>query len=67
VGTVQRRAHDLAILTKSFINTDESLEEIGARVAAISPKPDRVTAGLVDTREAASIWAELHRVQDGGD
>jgi len=67
VGTVERRAGDLAILTKSFINTDESLEDVGARVAAISPKPDRVMAGLVDTREAASIWAELHRVQDGGD
>jgi len=66
-GTAQRRAHDLAILTKTFINTDESLEEVGARVAAIYPKPDRVTAGLVNTREAESIWAELHRVQDGGD
>ena len=67
VGTVERRGRDLAILTKSFINTDEALEEVGARVAAISPKPDRVTAGLVDTREAESIWAELHRAQDGGD
>jgi len=67
VGTVERRARDLAILTKSFINTDESLEEVGARIAAISPKPDRVTAGLVDTREATWIWSELHRMQDGGD
>lgn len=67
VGTVSRRSSDHAILTKSFINTDESLEEVGARVSAISPKPDRVTAGLVDIREAESIWAELHRVQDGGD
>lgn len=67
VGTVQRRKQDLAILMKSFVNTDESPEEVGARVAAISPKPDLVTAGLADPREAASIWAELRRVQDGGD
>lgn len=67
VGTLTRRQRDLAILTKSFINTDESPEEVGARVTAISPRPDRVTAGLVDEREAAKIWAELHRIQDGGD
>jgi hypothetical protein len=67
VGTVQRRSRDLALLTKSFINTDESLEEVSARVVAISPKPDRVTVGLVDTQESVSIWTELHRVQDGGD
>ncbi len=67
VGTVTRRQSDLALLTKSFINTDEALEEVGARVTGMTPRPDRVTAGLVDEREAALIWAELHRVQDGGD
>lgn len=67
VGTVTRRAADYAIVAKSFVNTDEALEEVGARVALISPKPDRVTAGLADKRDAEKIWAELHRVQDGGD
>lgn len=67
VGTLTRRRVDLAILTKSFINTDESLEEVGARIASIVPRPDRVTAGLVIKSEAAVIWAELHRAQDGGD
>lgn len=67
VGTIARRQHDLALLTKSFINTDESSEDVGARVAAISPKPSRVAAGLVPAREAAALWAALHRAQDGGD
>jgi hypothetical protein len=66
VGTVTRRGSDYAIVAKSFINTDEPAE-VGARVEAITPKPDRVTAGLANRREAAAIWAELHRVQDGGD
>lgn len=67
VGTVTRRGSDYAIVTKAFVNTDEPAEEVGARVAAIVPKPNRVTAGLANKRKAASIWAELHRVQDGGD
>lgn len=66
-GTVQRKSGEVAIRTKSFINTDESLEEVGERIAAISPTPDRATVGLADVREAANVWAELHRVQDGGD
>jgi hypothetical protein len=67
VGAVTRRAKDYAITVKSFINTDEPAEEVGARVAAISPKPSKVTAGLADPREAAKIWAELTRIKDGGD
>jgi hypothetical protein len=67
VGTIERRKQDLAIVTKSFVNTDETPEEVAARVALISPVPDRVTAGLAVPREAAAIWAELHRMQDGGD
>jgi len=66
VGTVTRRASDYAIVVKSFINTDEPAEEVGARVAALSPKPTKVAAGLADPREAAKIWAELTRVKDGG-
>lgn len=66
VGTVTRRSSDYAIVVKSFVNTDEPAEEVGARVAAISPKPTRVTAGIANTREAAKIWAELTRVKDGG-
>ena len=67
VGTVTRRRQDLALVAKSFINTDEPAEDVSARAAAISPKPSRVTAGIADSREAAKIWAELHRIQDGGD
>jgi hypothetical protein len=67
VGAVTRRAKDYAITVKSFINTDEPAEEVGARVAAISPKPSKVTAGLANPREAAKIWAELTRLKDGGD
>lgn len=67
IGTVTRRARDYSIAVKSFINTDESAEEVGARVAAISPKPTKVTAGLADPREAAKIWAELTRLKEGGD
>ena len=67
VGTVTRRAKDYSICVKSFINTDEPAEEVGARVAAISPKPTKVTAGLADPREAAKIWAELTRLKEGGD
>lgn len=66
VGTVTRRASDYALVIKSFINTDEPAEEVGARVAAISPKPAKVTAGLADPREAAKVWAELTRIKDGG-
>lgn len=67
VGTIKRRQQDHAILTKTFVNTDESVEEVGARVAALSPKPSHATVGLADSREVAALWAELHRVQDGGD
>lgn len=67
VGTLLRRGSDLALVSRSFVNTDEPPEEVGARVAAISPKPEHVTAGLVRASEAASMWAELHRLQDGGD
>jgi len=67
IGTVTRRSSDYAIAVKSFINTDEPAEEVGARVAAISPKPTKVTAGLADPREAAKIWAELTRVKEGRD
>ena len=67
VGAVTRRSSDYAITVKSFINTDEPAEEVGARVAAISPKPTKVTSGLADPREAAKIWAELTRVKEGPD
>lgn len=65
VGTVTRRASDYSIVVKSFVNTDEPAEDVGARVAAISPKPSRVTAGIANAREAAKIWTELERVKDG--
>lgn len=42
-------------------------EEVAQRIAAISPRPDRVTSGLAVHREAAKVWAELHRLRDGGD
>ena len=66
IGTVTRRAKDYAIVVTSFINTDESSEEVGARIEALSPKPTRVSARIADRRVAAKVWAELHRVQDGG-
>lgn len=61
------RDPDGALVTKTFINTDESYDEVAARVKAMDPKPSRATVGIADTREAAVLWAGLHRVQDGGD
>lgn len=61
------RDPDGAFVTKTFINTDETYDEVAARVRAMDPKPSRATVGIADTREAAGLWGELHRVQDGGD
>ncbi len=66
VGGLSRDS-DGAFVTKTFINTDETYEEVAARVRAMNPAPSRATVGIADTREAAALWAELHRVQDGGD
>jgi len=67
VGSVERRHHDGAITTKSFVNTDEEVEVVAARIAGMSPKPSRVTAGIAKVSEAAKVWGELQRIQDGGD
>lgn len=67
IGGLERRGRDAAFLTKSFINTDETIMEIGARLAGMSPKPERVEISLVARRDADKIWAEVHRMQDGGD
>lgn len=61
------RDPDGALVTKTFINTDETYEEVADRVRAMNPKPTRATVGIADRREAAGLWGELHRVQDGGD
>jgi hypothetical protein len=61
------RDPDGALVTKTFINTDETYEEITERVRAMNPKPVFATVGIADTREVAGLWGELHRVQDGGD
>lgn len=66
VGSLSRDV-DGAIVTKTFVNTDETYDEVAARVRAMDPKPSRATVGIANTREAAGLWAELHRVQDGGD
>ena len=67
VGTLRRRAHDHAIVSKSFVNTDESIEVVGERMRHVSPAPARVEVGLASDRDAERIWAEVHRATDGGD
>jgi hypothetical protein len=61
------RAADGAFVTKSFINTDETYEEVAERVRTMNPRPSRATVGIADRREAAGLWGEVHRMQDGGD
>jgi hypothetical protein len=68
IGGLQRRPTDHALLTKSFINTDEDVEIVAKRVAEVVPAPARVEGGLVSSRDAEGLWAEFHRsIVDGGD
>jgi hypothetical protein len=67
IGGLERRQRDHALLTKSFVNTDEEVEVVAARVAAVMPEPARVEGGLVDERDAVKLWIEFHRTIDGGD
>lgn len=65
VGALSGKIGELT--TKSFVNTDEDEKIVGARVAAVTPKPAYVEVGIVDPREALPLWAEYHRTIDGGD
>ena len=67
VGGVERRAIDHALVVKSFINTDEDMKVVAARVAEVTPTPDRVEVGIVRASDAAELWASLHHAIDGGD
>ena len=67
VGGLSRRPTDHALLTKTFVNTDEDVTDVAKRVAAVVPEPARVEGGIVESRDAKKLWAEFHRSIDGGD
>jgi len=68
IGGVSRRPHDHALLTKTFVNTDEDVEVVMKRMAEVVPSPARVEGGIVSPRDAEGLWAEFHRsIVDGGD
>lgn len=56
VGGMSR--HPGGYKTKTFINTDESEVDIGARVLRIDPKPSLTKIGIVDQRDAQKLWRE---------
>jgi hypothetical protein len=60
------RDPDGALVTKTFINTDETYEEIAARIHAMNPKPVRATVGVADRREAAGLWGEWRAASGAG-
>jgi hypothetical protein len=67
VGGLERRGVDGAIVAKSFVNTDESIEVVGERLKRVTPAPARVEVGIVSDRDAERVWGELHRAIEGGD
>lgn len=66
LGTISRRVDGL--ITKTFINTDESEWDVAKRFNHMKPKPALITVGIVEPADAAKVWAEFHKlpqVQDG--
>lgn len=67
IGSLSRRKGDHALVTKTFVNTDEPVEDVCNRIAAVVPPPTRVEGGIVAPSDAESLWAEYHRAIDRGD
>ena len=62
-GGLWKSEGGLLLLTKTFVNTDEDLRVVHARVTAMKPMPEKISVGLCDPEEAAGIWRELARAQ----
>lgn len=58
-GGVSPYVHGLA--TTTYINTDESTDEISVRLQAMSPAPTSVRVQVVEEQEAHEIWASLRQ------
>ena len=65
VGGCSRR-QDGALVFKSFVNTDEPMEEVGNRIGKL-PGAVKIEVGMVGERDAEALWGELHRMIEGGD
>jgi hypothetical protein len=65
VGTAS--SVDGGVRLTSYVNTDEDVLVVRARVLAIAPRPASARVDEVAPTLAAEVWAQLHRFIDGGD
>jgi len=65
LGTGARR-HDGALVFKSFVNTDEPIRDVGARVKQLAGCAI-VEVGIVEPRDAEQLWGDFQQTLDGGD